>query len=117
MVYYGNPCIRVSEKENLVLFLGFLRQFLQTEFQPRIDLKMYLNRWTTQKCYFNYSDSGRNLLKATEKKHRMYIQAVHAQGSIFLRQLHVSNILCVLRFYLAHAHVFTTTFIVICNLL
>ena len=117
MVYYGNPCIRVSEKENLVLFLGFLRQFLQTEFQPRIDLKMCLNRWTTQKCYFNYSDSGRNLLKATEKKHRMYIQAVHAQGSIFLRQLHVSNILCVLRFYLAHAHVLTSTFIVICNLL
>ena len=78
---------------------------------------MYLNRWTTQKCYFNYSDSGRNLLKATEKKHRMYIQAVHAQGSIFLRQLHVSNILCVPRFYVAHAHVFITTFIVICNLL
>ena len=69
------------------------------------------------KCYFNYSDSGRNPLKATEKKHRMYIQAVHAQGSTFLRQLHVSNILCVLRFYLTHAHVFTTTFIVICNLL
>ena len=34
---------------------------LQTEFQPRVDLKMYLNRWTTKTCYFNYSDSGRNL--------------------------------------------------------
>ena len=42
---------------------------------------------------------------------------IHAQGSIFLRQLHVSNILYVRRFYLAHAHVFTTTFIVTCNLL
>ena len=94
MVYYGNPCIRVSEKENVALFLGFLRQFLQTEFQPRVDLKMYLNRWTTQTCYFNYSDSGRNLLKATEKKHRMYIHAVHAQGSIFLRQLRFEYFRC-----------------------
>ena len=42
---------------------------------------------------------------------------IHAQGSIFLRQLHVSNILCVRRFYLVYAHVFTTTSIVICNLL
>ena len=42
---------------------------------------------------------------------------VHAQASIFLRQLHVSNILCVRRFYLAHAHVFTTTFIVTCTFL
>ena len=86
MVYYGNPCIRVSEKENLVLFLGFLRQFLQTEFQPRVDLKMYLNRWTTQTCYFNYSDSGRNLLKATEQNTEC-IHEVHAQASIFLGQL------------------------------
>ena len=45
---------------------------LQTEFQPRVDLKMYLNRWTTKTCYFNYSDSGRNL------------HEVHAQASIFL---------------------------------
>ena len=45
----------------LSLFLGFLRQFLQTEFQLRVDLKMFLNMWTTQTCYFNYS--GRNLLK------------------------------------------------------
>ena len=29
----------------------------------------------------------------------------------------ISNILYVRRFYLAHAHVFTTTFIVTCNLL
>ena len=28
---------------------------------------MYLNRCTTQTSYFNYSDSGRNLLKATEQ--------------------------------------------------
>ena len=42
---------------------------------------------------------------------------IHAQGSIFLRQLHVSNILYVRIFYLVHAHVFTTTSIVICNLL
>ena len=33
------------------------------------------------------------------------IHEVHAQASIFLRQLHVSNILCVRGFYLAHAHV------------
>ena len=42
------------------------------------------------------------------------IHEVHAQASIFLRQLHVSNILCMRRFYLARAHVFTTTFIVTC---
>ena len=81
----------MSEKEYVALFLGFLRQFLQTEFQPRVDLKMYLNRWTTQTCYFNYS--GRNLLKATEQNTEC-IHEVHAQASIFLRQLHVSNILC-----------------------
>ena len=81
----------MSEKEYVALFLGFLRQFLQTEFQLRVDLKMYLNRWTTQTCYFNYS--GRNLLKATEQNTEC-IHEVHAQASIFLRQLHVSNILC-----------------------
>ena len=81
--------MKVSEKEYVALFLGFLRQFLQTEFQPRVDLKMYLNRWTTQTCYFNYS--GRNLLKATEQNTEC-IHEVHAQASIFLRQLHVSNI-------------------------
>ena len=72
--------MKVSEKEYVALFLGFLRQFLQTEFQPRVDLKMYLNRWTTQTCYFNYSDSGRNLLKATEQNTEC-IHEVHAQAS------------------------------------
>ena len=43
------------------IFLGFLRQFLPTEFQPTVDLKMYLKRWTTQTYYFNYSDSSRIL--------------------------------------------------------
>ena len=99
MVYYGNPCIRVSEKENLVLFLGFLRQFLQTEFQPRVDLKMYLNRWTTQTCYFNYSDSGRNLLKATEQNTECIYTRFMYKG-VFSCDNYVSNILCVRRFYL-----------------
>ena len=99
MVYYGNPCIRVSEKENLVLFLGFLRQFLQTEFQPRVDLKMYLNRWTTQTCYFNYSDSGRNLLKAAEKNTEcIYTRFMHK--GVFSCDNYVWNILGVRRFYL-----------------
>ena len=99
MVYYGNPCIRVSEKENLVLFLGFLRQFLQTEFQPRVDLKMYLNRWTTQTCYFNYSDSGRNLLKAAEQNTEcIYTQFMHK--GVFSCDNYVWNILGVRRFYL-----------------
>ena len=47
---------------------------------------MYLNRWTTQTSYFNYSDSGRNLLKATEQNTEC-IHEVHVQASIFLRQL------------------------------
>ena len=99
MVYYGNPCIRVSEKENVVLFLGFLRQFLQTEFQPKVDLKIYLNRWTTQTCYFNYSDSGRNLLKATEQNTEcIYTQFMHK--GVFSCDNYVLNILCVRRFYL-----------------
>ena len=99
MVYYGNPCIRVSEKENLVLFLGFLWQFLQTEFQPRVDLKMYLNRWTTQTCYFNYRDSGRDLLKATQQNTEcIYTRFMHK--GVFSCDNYVSNILCVLRFYL-----------------
>ena len=99
MVYYGNRCIRVSEKENVVLFLGFLRQFLQTEFQPRVDLKMYFNRWTTQTCYFNYSDSGRNLLKATEQNTEcIYTWFMHK--GVFSCDNYVSNILCVRIFYL-----------------
>ena len=97
----------MSEKEYVALFLGFLRQSLQTEFQPSVDLKMYLNGWTTETFYFNYSDSGRNL---------------HTRGSCtceyFLeKQLHVLNILGVRRFYLTHTQVFTTTFIVTCSLL
>ena len=76
---------------------------------------MYLNRWITQTCYFNYSDSGRNLLKATEPNTEC-IHEVHEQA-IFSCDNYVSNILCVRRFYLAHAHVFTTRFIVTCNLL
>ena len=107
----------MNQREGICCTISrIIRRFLQTEFQLRVDLKMYLNRWTTQTCYFNYSDSGRNLLKATEQNTEC-IHEVHAQASIFLRQLHVSNILCVRRFYLAHAHVFTTTFIVTCNLL
>ena len=70
--------MKVLEKEYVALFLGFLRQFLQTELQPRVDLKMYLNRWTTQTCYFNYS--GRNLLEATEQNTEC-IHEVHAQAS------------------------------------
>ena len=89
MVYYGNPRIRVSEKEYVALFLGFLRQFLQAEFQPRVDLKMYLNRWTTQTCYFNYNGSGRNLYKQPSKTPNVFLAIT----------IHVSNILCVRRFY------------------
>ena len=51
----------VSEMEYVALFLRFLRQSFQIEFQPRVDLKMYLNSWTTQTCYFHYSDISRNL--------------------------------------------------------
>ena len=99
VVCYGNPCIRVSEKKNLVLFLGFLRQFLQTEFQPRVDLKTYLNRWTTQTCYFNYSDSGRNLLKAAEQNTEcIYTRFMHK--GVFSCDNYVWNILGVRRFYL-----------------
>ena len=77
MMHYGNPCNRVSEKEYVALF-GFLRQFLYTEFQLRVDLKIYLNRWTTKTCYFNYSDSGRNLLKATEQNTKgIYTRFMH----------------------------------------
>ena len=77
---------------------------------------MYLNRCTTQTCYFNYSDRSRNLLKATKQSNEC-LHEVHAQAGIFLRQLHVLNILCVPRFHLVHAHVFTTIFIVTCYLL
>ena len=55
-------------------------------------------------------------MKATEQNTEC-IHEVHAQASIFLRQLPISNILCVRGFYLAHTHLFTTTFIVICNVL
>ena len=85
--------MKVSEKEYVALFLGFLRQFLQTEFQLRVDLKMYLNRWTTQTCYFNYNDSGRNLLKATEPNteciHEVHAQAIFSCDNYMFRIFYV----------------------------
>ena len=71
--------IRVSEKEYVALFLRFLRQSLQTEFQPRVDLKMYLNSWTPQTYYFNYSDIGRNLLKQPSKTPNVYMRFMHIE--------------------------------------
>ena len=91
----------------VALFLGFLRQFLQTQLQLRVDLKMYLNRWTTQTSYFNYSDSGRNLLKATEQNTECtYTRFMHKR--VFSCDNYMFRIFCVRRFYLAHTHVFTT---------
>ena len=107
--------IRVSEKEYVALFLRFLRQSLQTEFQPRVDLKMYLNSWTPQTYYFNYSDIGRNLLKQPSKTPNVNTSFMHKR--VFSCDKYMFQIFCVRRFYLAHAHVFLKTFIVTCNLL
>ena len=47
--------------------------------------------------------------RSVKRSHFGIFNVANRQASIFLRQLHVSNILCVRRLYLAHAQVFTST--------
>ena len=56
------------------IFLGFLRQFLSTAFQPTVDLKMYLNFRVNYKHTILITVTVVEIFKSNRAKHRKYTQ-------------------------------------------
>ena len=56
------------------IFLGFLRQFLPTEFQPTVDLKMSISTGGLHKHTILITVTVVEIYKGNRAKHRMYTQ-------------------------------------------